>query len=170
MIPIDIQVSRSKVKVKGQAYYTYVGEGGISVLQTSIFSFSVPEGSCRSPDGTKSGIQGWWDGLSPNWTDVDQCSLYEIPGGIQWMKYFSPANMSQPDEVTGYWFVSTYVWYILGAKILLLSQCDGMNVFINSAYKLWYVCWVIVNRDSYIYANKKLFTRLRHDLSTNYWY
>ena len=28
MIPIDIQVSRSKVKVKGQAYFTYVGEGG----------------------------------------------------------------------------------------------------------------------------------------------
>ena len=29
MIPIDIQVSRSKVKVKGQAYYTYVGEGAL---------------------------------------------------------------------------------------------------------------------------------------------
>ena len=38
MIPINNQVSRSKVKVKGQAYYTYVGEGGISVLQTSIFN------------------------------------------------------------------------------------------------------------------------------------
>ena len=30
MTPIDIQV-------KGQAYSLYVGEGGISVLQTSIF-------------------------------------------------------------------------------------------------------------------------------------
>ena len=28
MIPIDIQVSRSKVKFKGQAYSLYVGEGG----------------------------------------------------------------------------------------------------------------------------------------------
>ena len=28
MTPIDIQVSRSKVKVKGQAYSLYVGEGG----------------------------------------------------------------------------------------------------------------------------------------------
>ena len=28
MIPIDSQVSRSKVKVKGQAYSSYVGEGG----------------------------------------------------------------------------------------------------------------------------------------------
>ena len=28
MIPIDIQVSRSKVKVKGQAYSSHVGEGG----------------------------------------------------------------------------------------------------------------------------------------------
>ena len=37
MIPIDIQVSRSKVRVKGQAYSSYVGEGGISVLQTSLF-------------------------------------------------------------------------------------------------------------------------------------
>ena len=37
MTPIDIQVSRSKVSVKGQAYSIYVGEGGISVLQTAIF-------------------------------------------------------------------------------------------------------------------------------------
>ena len=37
MIPIDIQVTRSNVKVKGQAYSSYVGEGGISVLQTAIF-------------------------------------------------------------------------------------------------------------------------------------
>ena len=36
MIPIDIQVSRSKVK--GQAYFSYVGEGGICVLQTAIFT------------------------------------------------------------------------------------------------------------------------------------
>ena len=48
MIPIDIQVSRSKVKVKGQAYYTYVGEGGISVLQTSIFSFRKVKGVLNS--------------------------------------------------------------------------------------------------------------------------
>ena len=39
MIPIDIQVSRSKVKVKGQAYSSHVGEGGICVLQTAIFGF-----------------------------------------------------------------------------------------------------------------------------------
>ena len=38
MIPIDSQVSRSKVKVKG-----HVGEGGISVSQTSIFSFVVED-------------------------------------------------------------------------------------------------------------------------------
>ena len=41
MTPIDIQVSRYKVSVvlEGQAYSLYVGEGegGISVLQTSIF-------------------------------------------------------------------------------------------------------------------------------------
>ncbi|KAK3088685.1 hypothetical protein FSP39_022382 [Pinctada imbricata] len=60
---------------------------------------AVPEGSCRSPDGTKSGIQGWWNGLSPSWTDVGQCSEYDIPGGIQWMKYYFPSNLSQPDEV-----------------------------------------------------------------------
>ena len=37
MTPIDIQVSRSKVSVEGQASSLYVGEGGISVLQTAIF-------------------------------------------------------------------------------------------------------------------------------------
>ena len=38
MTPIDIQVSRSKVSIEGQAYSLYVWEGGISVLQTSIFA------------------------------------------------------------------------------------------------------------------------------------
>ena len=28
MTPIDIQVSRSKVRIKGQAFSLYVGEGG----------------------------------------------------------------------------------------------------------------------------------------------
>ena len=47
MTPIDIQVSRSKVKVKGHASLLHLilymlGKGGISVLQTSIFNdFSV---------------------------------------------------------------------------------------------------------------------------------
>ena len=41
MTPIDIQVTRSKVSIEGQAYSLYVGEGGISVLQTSIFRTSV---------------------------------------------------------------------------------------------------------------------------------
>ena len=39
MTPIDIQISRSKVSVEGQAYSLYVGEGGISVLQTAIFLY-----------------------------------------------------------------------------------------------------------------------------------
>ena len=37
MTPTDIQVSRSKVSVESQAYSLYVGEGGITVLQTAIF-------------------------------------------------------------------------------------------------------------------------------------
>ena len=41
MVPIVIQVSRSQGKVKGQAYSSHVGEGGIIVLQTSIFVKSV---------------------------------------------------------------------------------------------------------------------------------
>ena len=51
MTPIDIQVSKSKVSVEGQAFSLYVGEGGgISVLQTAIFvvrfeKFLLPERS-----------------------------------------------------------------------------------------------------------------------------
>ena len=41
MTPIDIQVSRSKVSVEGQAYSLYVGKGGISVLQTAIFHMCI---------------------------------------------------------------------------------------------------------------------------------
>ena len=49
MTPIDIQVSRSKVEVKGQAYSLYVGEGGISVLQTSIFHLELGLGAISCP-------------------------------------------------------------------------------------------------------------------------
>ena len=36
MTLIHIQVTRSKVSVKGQAFSLYFGEGGISVLQRAI--------------------------------------------------------------------------------------------------------------------------------------
>ena len=40
MIPIHIQVSRSKVKVKGQAYSSHVGEGGhLCFTNSYIFEF-----------------------------------------------------------------------------------------------------------------------------------
>ena len=38
MTPIDIQVSRSKVSVEGQAYSLYVGEGGHECF-TNIYIF-----------------------------------------------------------------------------------------------------------------------------------
>ena len=44
MIPIDIQVSRSKFKVKGQAYSSYVGEGGHLCFTNSYISIN---GSCN---------------------------------------------------------------------------------------------------------------------------
>ena len=37
MTPIDIQVSRSKVKVKGHAYSLYVGEGGALVFYKHLY-------------------------------------------------------------------------------------------------------------------------------------
>ena len=40
MTPIDIQVSRSKISVEGQAYYLYVGEGGYWCF-TNIYILSV---------------------------------------------------------------------------------------------------------------------------------
>ena len=41
MTPIDIQVSRSKVSVEGQAFSLYVGEGGGALVfyKTSIFIY-----------------------------------------------------------------------------------------------------------------------------------
>ena len=41
MTPIAIQISRSKVSTKGQAYSLYVRVGGISVLQTSILTIHI---------------------------------------------------------------------------------------------------------------------------------
>ena len=37
MTPIDIRVSRSKVKVKGQAYSLYVGEAGALVFYKHLY-------------------------------------------------------------------------------------------------------------------------------------
>ena len=42
MIPIDIQVSRSKVKVKPTLHM--LGKGGICVLQTAIFDICYAYG------------------------------------------------------------------------------------------------------------------------------
>ena len=41
MTPIDIQVSRSKVSVEGQAYFLYVGEGGALVFYKHLFFHKV---------------------------------------------------------------------------------------------------------------------------------
>ena len=41
MTPIDIQVSRSKVRVKGQAYSLYVGDGGALVFYKHLYFYFV---------------------------------------------------------------------------------------------------------------------------------
>ena len=41
MTPIDIQVSRSKVSVEGQAYSLYVGEGGHYCFTNSYIIYST---------------------------------------------------------------------------------------------------------------------------------
>ena len=41
MIPIDYQIIRSNIKVKGQAYFHMLGKGGISVLQTSLVKIVI---------------------------------------------------------------------------------------------------------------------------------
>ena len=41
MIPIDIQVSRSKAKVKGQTYFSYVGEGGGILCFTNSYILTL---------------------------------------------------------------------------------------------------------------------------------
>ena len=54
MTPIDIQVSRSKVKVKDHAYSLYVGEGGISYKHLYLYFnylVSATAGGPRSPWG-----------------------------------------------------------------------------------------------------------------------
>ena len=66
MISIDIQVSRSKIKVNGQTYSSYVGEGGISVLQTSILNF-------RSARQARQGARHAW---TDAWHDATNYAVY----------------------------------------------------------------------------------------------
>ena len=53
MAPIDIQVSRSKVSIKGQAYSLYVGEGGAVVFYKQLY-FNICIGN-----GIKTYLLSW---------------------------------------------------------------------------------------------------------------
>lgn len=53
----------------------------------------------RSESSNNLGIMGWWNGSNTKWDDVDQCSLDEIPAGVQMVIRYNPANSEQPDEV-----------------------------------------------------------------------
>ncbi|XP_041369444.1 multiple epidermal growth factor-like domains protein 8 [Gigantopelta aegis] len=70
------------------------------VKEASCQSRAVPQGTCKAADNTESGIQGWWNGLSANLTQLQQCVAEDFPAGLHWIRYRHPKNMSFPDEVS----------------------------------------------------------------------
>lgn len=57
-------------------------------------------GTCRDPNATSTGVEGWWGGLSANLTTLLQCQQEDFPAGLHWVRYRNPKNLTFPDEVS----------------------------------------------------------------------
>lgn len=95
---------------------------------------AVPEGSCQRADNTASGIIGWWNSSSPSWTDIAQCSLAEVPGGIQKASFYHPRNNSQPDEVE---FVGELSATGIKVPIHYLQSQEGDPLYVSFHGYIW---------------------------------
>ncbi|XP_023931409.1 multiple epidermal growth factor-like domains protein 8 isoform X3 [Lingula anatina] len=58
-----------------------------------------PAGACNPPANIPADQSGWWGPSSPFLTSLDQCRLQDFPAGLHWLKYRSPPNLEQPDDV-----------------------------------------------------------------------
>ena len=103
MAPINIQVSRSKVKVKGQAYSRYVGEGGISISQTYIYiSLWIFKSQVFLWSGSKLiykfPLIFWVFFIMPTW---EKCSLWKGYVYIQCCPWFNMSTTLKLPRYTG---------------------------------------------------------------------
>nr|KAG5710511.1 hypothetical protein BaRGS_013157 [Batillaria attramentaria] len=78
----------------------HIKECSWCVKEAQCQTRSMPAGTCRAADQTRSGIQGWWGGLSSNLTTLLQCQHEDFPAGLHWIKYRNPMNSTFPDELT----------------------------------------------------------------------
>lgn len=72
-------------------------------------------GTCRDPNATSTGIEGWWGGLSANLTTLLQCQQEDFPAGLHWVRYRNPKNLTFPDEVSSNsWWKTPVLWSLVG--------------------------------------------------------
>lgn len=65
-----------------------------------FLDFTDPQNTCLTANGTRSGLIGWWAGLSAALTNVTQCRVEDQPAGLHWLKYQNPLNPNYPDQVS----------------------------------------------------------------------
>ncbi|KAL8608232.1 hypothetical protein ACOMHN_016687 [Nucella lapillus] len=70
------------------------------VKEATCQSRTDPKGTCLAANQTRSGLEGWWGGLSRQLTTLLQCQKEDFPAGLHWIKYRSPMNLSFPDELS----------------------------------------------------------------------
>ncbi|CAM1295013.1 MEGF8 (predicted) [Pycnogonum litorale] len=69
-------------------------------------SWCVQSGKCSSHNEdehcwvSKDGVSGWWGNNSTTITEIQNCRLKDFRPGLTWLRYRSPMNISQPDEVS----------------------------------------------------------------------
>ncbi|XP_025111697.1 multiple epidermal growth factor-like domains protein 8 isoform X1 [Pomacea canaliculata] len=78
----------------------HIQECAWCVKEAQCQTRSALGGTCRDPNATSTGIEGWWGGLSANLTTLLQCQQEDFPAGLHWVRYRNPKNLTFPDELT----------------------------------------------------------------------
>ncbi|XP_076454870.1 multiple epidermal growth factor-like domains protein 8 [Babylonia areolata] len=87
------------------------------VKEATCQTRSDPKGTCRAANQTRSGLEGWWGGLSQQLTSLLQCQKEDFPAGLHWIKYRNPKNLSFPDELSIRRMTSGTLGYVSTTKI-----------------------------------------------------
>ncbi|XP_055897034.1 multiple epidermal growth factor-like domains protein 8 [Biomphalaria glabrata] len=100
-----------------QRKHVYLQQCSWCVKEAQCQTRSSPAGTCRSANGTVTGVVGWWGGLSANLTSIIQCQTEDFPAGLQFVKYREPANYTYPDELNIHRRTVGTMGYIVGKRI-----------------------------------------------------
>ena len=78
-----------------------------------LLYFSDTFGVCGVSEETPSQVPGWWGDKGVEIIDPKECKALDRRPGLTFIKYLHPANISQPDYVSFYIFISLHLHFML---------------------------------------------------------